>query len=72
MGSGPISLYTLNKKKNGLKHHREALGQLSNRFSDTMNQQLERAFVIGAVASDSEIELVAVNRVFFFLSYLIL
>lgn len=49
--------------KNDLKkHHSEALGQLSDRFSEILIQQPERTFVIGVVASDSEIELVSMNR----------
>lgn len=49
--------------KNDLKkHYREALGQLSDRFSEIMMQQPERRFIIGAVASDSEVELVSMNR----------
>lgn len=39
------------------RDHKLAIGQLSNRVNDILEQQPERTFVIGAVASDAQIEL---------------
>lgn len=48
-------------KQDLAKHHKIALGQLSSRFTNILDQQPDRKFVIGAAASDSQIELVRMD-----------
>ena len=44
------------------RDQKSALAQLSNRFSDILDQQPEREFVIGAIASDVQIELMRMDK----------
>ncbi|KAF9387617.1 hypothetical protein BGX21_000500, partial [Mortierella sp. AD011] len=58
----------MNKKKRSGEpasdHHHDAIGQLADRFSTIFDQQEDRKEVIGAIASDSQVEFLYRDREF--------
>ena len=57
----PHIIIPIELKCNLKRDQQSALGQFSNRFSDILDQQPEREFVIGAIASDVQIELMRMD-----------
>ena len=58
----PHLIIPIELKCNLKRDQKSALAQLSNLFSDILDQQPEREFVIGAIAPDVQIELVRMDK----------